>query len=626
MYSYDVDDLQGLLDHIGIKTKTSGDEIQFERCPVCGSSKQDKYTSSINRATGLFHCHRGSCRAPDLNFAQLAREVEYVIPSVGTVKYYRYRQPAENERDTRAEAVEYLKSRGISETIARRYYCTTMRKNPKVLVFPFYDENNELQFIKYRNMDKKPEGYEGDWHKEWADKPQGMDEEHYRTKKILFGMKQCDPKADSRLIITEGQIDSLSVAEAGYINAVSVPNGKSGWTWLPNCKDWIEKNFRTLIVFGDNERGEMSLLDRLQSEMDMEVKAVRLPDYLGCKDANEILQDHGAEAIRYCIENAEPAPVPGVLSIAKVIKPDKASLMCKTGFGALDRTMHGFQTGRLYVVTGKRASGKSTFISQCVTEIVKNPKVRVLVYSGELNNSNFKDWLYRQSSASEDIRKVQLDDDLGEEYVVDDAKVRELDKYYKNKVYLIDDAIDADPDVNLLDKFAAAVKRYRANFLVVDNLASLVARESADDDSRNARQSAITAALAGIAHKLDVGVFLIAHPRKNISGDALDNISGSSDIANFADMSIMVTREMSGKGVDGTIELIKNRINGKLLLAERKKSGELTDNGNEIRYLFKEDTMHFVVSEDVSLGNLRARAEEAKAASETYNRGFENFQ
>ena len=53
-----------------------------------------------------------------------------------------------------------------------------------------------------------------DKNKEWC--------ENY-TMPILFGMKQCVDFGT--LVITEGQIDSLTLADCGIKNAVSVPTG-----------------------------------------------------------------------------------------------------------------------------------------------------------------------------------------------------------------------------------------------------------------------------------------------------------------------------------------------------------------------------------------------------------------
>ena len=75
-------------------------------------------------------------------------------------------------------------------------------------------------------------------------------------------MQQCEDR--ETLVITEGQIDSLSLAEAGIKNAVSVPTGARGFTWYQHCADWID-GFREIIVFGDNENGQITLVNELQA-------------------------------------------------------------------------------------------------------------------------------------------------------------------------------------------------------------------------------------------------------------------------------------------------------------------------------------------------------------------------
>ena len=166
---------------------------------------------------------------------------------------------------------------------------TTCKDNPYILAFPFYDENHVLQFLKYRRTDFDRTR---DKNKEWCEKD---------TKPILFGMDQCE--GFQRLVITEGQIDSLSVAQAGVPNAVSVPNGCNGFTFLENVWDWIVK-FEEVVVFGDCEGGKVTLLDTLQKRLPNRVKVVRVEDYLGEKDANDILRTYGADAIRKAVENA----------------------------------------------------------------------------------------------------------------------------------------------------------------------------------------------------------------------------------------------------------------------------------------------------------------------------------
>ena len=129
-------------------------------------------------------------------------------------------------------------------------------------------------------------------------------------------MKQCNIKHDY-LIITEGQMDSLSVVTAGIENAVSVPTGAMGFTWVPYCFNWVSK-FKELVVFGDFEKGKMSLLEDIKKRFPNKIKQVREEDYKGCKDANEILVKHGPEAVRNAVINAEMTPIKSVISLADV--------------------------------------------------------------------------------------------------------------------------------------------------------------------------------------------------------------------------------------------------------------------------------------------------------------------
>ena len=124
-------------------------------------------------------------------------------------------------------------------------------------------------------------------------------------------MMQCNQE-NKTLIMTEGQIDSMSVAEAGYENAVSVPMGKNGFTWVPHCWDWLQ-GFDKLIMFGDFERGSMTLLQDMKARFHGSVWHVRPEDYRDCKDANEILFFHGAEALKATLDSAQPVPVKGIL-------------------------------------------------------------------------------------------------------------------------------------------------------------------------------------------------------------------------------------------------------------------------------------------------------------------------
>lgn len=295
-YEFDENDAFSFQRFIGIPAKVRNGELVFTKCPYCRETTNSKYKFAINLNTGQFNCFRASCGAHG-NMITLSRDFNFRL-SEDMDRYLnrnnyngRFRRFAEGHKESTDFAVEYLKGRGIPEDVCRKYEITSKKDQDKILVFPFKNESGELKFIKYRNADFQKDR---DKSKEWCEAD---------CMPILFGMNHCE--GFGRLVITEGQIDSLSVVAAGIQNAVSVPTGALGSTWIPHCWEWVNK-FQEIVIFGDCENGKITLTEMIQSRFSKRmIKIVRMADYQGCKDANEILRTYGPEAVRRAVENAE---------------------------------------------------------------------------------------------------------------------------------------------------------------------------------------------------------------------------------------------------------------------------------------------------------------------------------
>ena len=217
-YEFDKEDALRFASDQMAQTKQRGDELMFRECPYChGRGKGNEYKFSINLKTGLYKCMRASCGAHG-NMIDIARDFgfdlgngfEYYQPR----KVFREFKRPEKKIEPKSAAVEYLESRGISKEITTEYEITVKKDDENILIFPFYsDDGTIIPRIKYRAIKTAPKGS-----KEWYEKD---------CKPILFGMNHCNTEC-GRLVITEGQIDSLSLAEAGIENAVSVPGALCG--------------------------------------------------------------------------------------------------------------------------------------------------------------------------------------------------------------------------------------------------------------------------------------------------------------------------------------------------------------------------------------------------------------
>lgn len=559
VYEFNPDDAYNFARHVGIEVKEHGGELFFKTCPYCKprATRGNVRTFSINLKTGQFKCLRASCGisgnmvtlSKDFDFS-LGNEVdEYYRPKK---RYKRLKQPKEAIKP-KPEAIQYLESRGISEEVAKKYEITVQTSHPNILVFPFYDENGVLQFVKYRKTDFDKAK---DANKEWCEAS---------TKPILFGMKQCDDSFDT-LVLTEGQMDSLSVSTAGIPNAVSVPTGAKGFTWIPYCWDWLCK-WKKIIVFGDFEKGSISLLDELAKRLKYRVEHVREDNYKDCKDANEILLKYGAEQVRKCVEESVKLPIDNVIDLADVKELDPYSIeKIPTGITDVDNLLcGGIPFGVVTIVTGKSGKGKSTFVGQIITRAL-NKGDNVFVYSGEMPNYLFKAAIDFQIAGPANVVEEDRKDYV-KRYVRKSAKDK-IVEWYRGKCMLYDRTMVKDEDTDLLNTIERMIVSQNVRVIVIDNLMTMINKTRVKGSKLEA-QSEVSNALEDMARFYNVCIILVAHKRKD-SGiddeDMDDSIRGDSDIVNSAGVIIHYNvnkDENTMENYPRIISVTKNRVFGR---------------------------------------------------------------
>ena len=557
MYKFNKEDAIRFARERGIRYKVVGNELRLNTCPYCGQSTRDRDTFAINLDTGMFKCMRSHCGAKG-NMLTLHRDFGFSLGTEVNEYYDRRRSfrtfPKREKPVPKDNALKYMASRGIDQGICNKYSITTDKNDDNILVFPFYDENDELVFIKYRKTDFDPEK---DKNKEWCVKD---------TKPILFGMSQCNLE-NKTLIMTEGQIDSLSVAQAGYENVVSVPTGKNGFSWVPYCWDWLH-NFSQLIIFGDREGDNITLLEDMSVRFNGLVRHVRLEDYLDCKDANEILCKYGVEQVKKCIDNAVPVEVKEVKDITEVKRVKISDLeKFNTGLGSLNKVLGGFYMAQVVLLTGERGKGKSTLASQFGTMAIK-AGYTTFFYSGELMDWYFRNWIDLQIAGDKNINKIR-NEYGGFDYSIDANAYPAIEKWYAGRVKIYDNNIIRDDEHdNLLETIEKAIKRYNCRVIFIDNL--MTAMEDDMTSDLNRQQTTFVRKLTQIAKKYNVLIFLVAHPKKNPSGKfdfSNDDVAGSSNITNLVDVVLRYDSPASfteENHPDRVLQVFKNRLTGKL--------------------------------------------------------------
>lgn len=266
-----------------------------------------------------------------------------------------------------------------------------------------------------------------------------------------------------------------------------------------------------------------------------------------------------------------PMPFP-IKCLGDVEKVDLLKLPhFKSGIESLDRIIEGLFDSQLIVITGKRGQGKSTFASQILSNALDQGR-NIFAYSGELPDYNFRAWLDMQIAGAQNI-ETTYNKWNDANYTLKDEAAQKLSDFYQGRAYIYDNTAVCKEELQkvLLNTIRYAAKELNCSVFLIDNIMTAV--DMLGNDAY-AIQSSFVKQLKAAAAELNVTVILIAHPRKTEQGKDLvnDDVSGSADITNLADIVLTYSRITAQNGkdadYDSKIQVTKNRLTGRLAVGD----------------------------------------------------------
>ncbi|XP_030551532.1 primase homolog protein isoform X5 [Rhodamnia argentea] len=274
-------------------------------CPKCrGGQKVERSLSfhivqSVEFA--MWRCFRMECGWAGQAFADSGKSCDGDYAAIEVGSAVDMTEESLRLEPLSDEIIGYFAERKILEETLQRNGVKQVSGKQSEICFT-YKRKGQIVSCKYRTLDKKFRQEKG-------------------VIKAFYGLDDIS-EADE-IIIVEGEIDKLSMEEAGFINCVSVPSGApckvsdkqlpspdkdKAFQYLWNCKDYLDKASRIILATDGDAPGQAlaeELARRLGKQRCWKVNWPKKDDSGSFNDANEVLKHLGPTALREVIEHAE---------------------------------------------------------------------------------------------------------------------------------------------------------------------------------------------------------------------------------------------------------------------------------------------------------------------------------
>lgn len=442
------------------------------------------------------------------------------------------------------DCIKYLQGRGISQQTIKRFGLKTYKG---MIAFPYY-KYTTLVGVKLRQPIPNP-----------SPKMSSMT----GSKPWLFGAQLVD-LAHPELVICEGEIDALTLAEAGIKNAVSVGAGAHSVKSLVQQAEEFLRHFPTIIVASDNDKAGAEMDKAFSDLLGDKVKLVdkRLFTH---KDINDQLVKNGVngkEAVKSLIDSArvkvegrrdlDTDPYRGL--------HNETGRFIPTGIPSLDEAMNDLAPGRTTLVVGRAGGGKTTLIRQIIANAI-GEGARVYLVNGEGDPELFLNALYCCVIGKDQSMYCRYK--VNKRWHKEPTKeaLKALQQWHRGKLTMFN---KGDSKLKTLDQLFKVIEdevKFKGHDLIVlDNLMSLLTATAAE---KLEQQGEFMQRCCDLAKVYRCHFIIVAHPNKTYAkGQDMDfeQISGSSDLYNKADNVIAVIRYYGeDRKFDGKLQLLKNR-------------------------------------------------------------------
>lgn len=496
--------------------------IGKEPCPACGSKD-----NLARYSDGHAYCFTPGC--------------EHYEPGEGQEQSSKPRKKA--QFNPLAGEFVTLKARGINEDTCRTLkYLKATHNGEVVQVANYYHPvTRELCGQKVRTKEKKFFVL-GD------------------TCSALFGW-QAWPVGGRKIVITEGEIDALTVSQVqgNKYPVVSLPQGaKSAKKAILANLDYLKKFDEVVLMFDMDEPGRLAT-EEAAKLLGPKARITELP----CKDPNETYLEMGADPIVKAVWNAQPRKPAGLYTGAEVLAMGDVAIEHGKSWPwpSVTQATYGKRIHEMYLIGAGTGCGK--------TDAMKEDIAHNIAVHGEKCMTIFLEEPTLPLTIATVAGKIdgQLYHVPGREY--DKEQYERTKKLVADNLLLfkVEDSIEPE---DVIDLIREAVEGYGVKHVYLDHVTYLL-DSSGDGDLAATKQ--LMRNLNDLNKALPFTLYYVAHLRKKDSKSksheeggriTLDDFAGGKAITQYANFAFGLERsQQDPENKDFTVfRILKDRYTG----------------------------------------------------------------
>ncbi|MBB4039136.1 twinkle protein [Microvirga flocculans] len=392
-----------------------------------------------------------------------------------------------------------------------------------------------------------------------------------------------------RLVITEGEIDALSVAQVmgdGKWPVVSLPNGVS--SAVPTVEanlEWLDTFEEIVLCFDQDEQGRQATEEVLPLLPPGKAYLMTLP----YKDANETLLEAGPQAISDAFWNRQLWRPDGIISGSEISLEDLMEGSVpgySTPYPKFDELYGGIRPAELLLLTAGSGIGKSTLARELGYHLHQAHGLTIgNVYLEESHKKTAQGYIAIDNNVP--LGKLRADTSI----LSIEAWQASREKVIADRMYFYNHfgSLESDRLLTQLRYMAVALK---CDFIILDHISIVVSGQEGSGEGERRDIDMLMTKLRSLVEETGVGIIAIVH-LKQPEGKAheeggrvsLNQLRGSGSLKQLSDgvvglernqqdeenahisvMRILKNREHGSTGAADVLEY--NRETGRLLPAD----------------------------------------------------------